>query len=104
MGRIGFEVKQLLKPFLDRGPFCIGDYVSRAITYFFSSMRAILPGTRGISLRLSHLQAAQPVFVVWEVVAERERSVRFSTNLPTAAVRHPSNYRSTTDSTEPPRW
>jgi hypothetical protein len=32
MGRIGFEVKQLLQPFLDRGPFCIGDYVSRAIT------------------------------------------------------------------------
>jgi hypothetical protein len=32
MGRIGFEVKQLLQPFLDRGPFCIGDYVNRAIT------------------------------------------------------------------------
>jgi hypothetical protein len=32
MGRIGFDVKQLLQPFLDRGPFCIGDYVNRAIT------------------------------------------------------------------------
>jgi hypothetical protein len=34
MGRIGFEVKQLLQPFLDRGPFCIGDYVVERSPYF----------------------------------------------------------------------
>jgi hypothetical protein len=43
-------------------------------------------------------------FVVWEVATDPKQSAQFGTNLPTAAVRRPSNCLSTTDSTEPQRW
>jgi hypothetical protein len=65
MGRIAFsEVKQLLQPFLDRGPFCIGDYVNRAITVLSYPCEQFFQEHGGTSFRLSDLQAAQPVFVV----------------------------------------